>query len=146
MAQSFLLTDAILKLYVNITSDMVVYPKQVERYLRTELPFMSTEKILMACVEKGESRQDMHEVIREHSVAAGLAVKEQGVENDLLTRLAADQRIPFDQTALEGMISNYQEFTGRAAEQTDEFLGEVVAPLLVRYQDMIGDIDSTLKV
>ena len=146
MAQSFLLTDAILKLYVNITSDMVVYPKQVERYLRAELPFMSTEKILMACVEKGESRQDMHEVIREHSVAAGLAVKEQGVENDLLTRLAADARIPFDQAALEGMISNYQEFTGRAAEQTDEFLGEVVAPLLVRYRDMIGDVDSTLKV
>ncbi len=146
MAQTFLLTDAILKLYVNITSDMVVYPKQVERYLRAELPFMSTEKILMACVEKGESRQDMHEVIREHSVAAGLAVKEQGVENDLLVRLASDERIPFQKDDLEDMISNYHEFTGRAAAQTDEFLDEVVSPILDQHKDMIGDIDASLKV
>ncbi len=146
MAQTFLLTDAILKLYVNITSDMVVYPKQVERYLRAELPFMSTEKILMACVERGESRQDIHEIIREHSVAAGLAVKEQGVENDLLTRLAVDNRIPFDQAELEGLISNYHEFTGRAAQQTDEFLDEVVAPILEKYQDLVGGVDASLKV
>jgi adenylosuccinate lyase len=146
MAQAFLLTDAILKLYVNITSDMVVYPKQVERYLRAELPFMSTEKILMACVEQGKSRQDMHEVIREHSVAAGLAVKEQGLENDLLIRLANDERVPFALNELEEMIGNYQEFTGRAAEQTDEFLDEVVGPVLEKYQDQIGGIDSSLKV
>ena len=146
IAQTFLLTDAILKLYVNITSDMVVYPKQVERYLRAELPFMATEKILMACVERGRSRQEMHEVIREHSVAAGLAVKEQGVENDLLNRLAEDDRIPFDQGDLEGLIGNYQEFTGRAEAQTDEFLDEVVAPVLDRYQHMIGDVDASLKV
>ena len=146
IAQAFLLTDAILKLYINITSDMVVYPKQVERYLRAELPFMATEKILMACVERGRSRQEMHEVIREHSVAAGLAVKEQGVENDLLDRLANDDRVPFDQDELEGLISNYQEFTGRAEEQTDEFLNEVVAPVLDRYQHMIGDVDASLTV
>ena len=146
IAQTFLLTDAILKLYVNITSDMVVYPKQVERYLRAELPFMATEKILMACVERGRSRQEMHEVIREHSVAAGLAVKEQGVENDLLVRLANDGRVPFDQDELEALIGNYQEFTGRAVEQTDEFLDEVVAPVLDRYQHMIGDVDASLKV
>jgi adenylosuccinate lyase len=146
MAQSFLLTDAILKLYVNITSDMVVYPKQIERYLKAELPFMSTEKILMACVERGRSRQEMHEVIREHSVAAGLAVKEQGVENDLLERLAGDERVPFDQGELEALIGNYQEFTGRAAEQTEEFLAEVVAPVLEKYQDLVGGVDSSLKV
>ena len=146
MAQAFLLTDAILKLYINITSDMVVYPKQIERYLRTELPFMATEKILMACVERGRSRQEMHEVIREHSVAAGLAVKEQGADNDLLVRLADDDRIPFVQDELENLIGNYQEFTGRAAEQTDEFLDEVVAPVLGRYQKMIGDVDASLKV
>ncbi len=146
MAQTFLLTDAILKLYVNITSDMVVYPKQIERYLRVELPFMATEKILMACVERGRSRQDMHEVIREHSVAAGLAVKEQGVENDLLVRLAYDDRVPFDLPELENLIGNYQEFTGRAEAQTDEFLDEVVAPVLDRYQHMIGDVDASLKV
>ena len=146
IAQAFLLTDAILKLYVNITSDMVVYPKQIERYLRAELPFMATEKILMACVERGQSRQEMHEVIREHSVAAGLAVKEQGVENDLLFRLAKDDRVPFEKSELEGLISNYQEFTGRAKEQTDEFLNEVVAPVLDKYQHMVGDVDASLKV
>lgn len=146
MAQAFLLTDAILKLFINITSDMVVYPKQIERYLRAELPFMATEKILMACVERGESRQDMHEVLREHSVAAGLAVKEQGVDNDLLDRLAQDERVPFDLTELNGLIGNYQEFTGRASEQTEEYLCEIVQPVLDQYKDVIGTIDSSLKV
>ncbi|RUM35681.1 MAG: adenylosuccinate lyase [Desulfobulbus sp.] len=146
MAQSFLLADAILKLYMNITSDMVVYPKQIERYLRNELPFMATEKILMACVERGKSRQEMHEVIREHSVAAGLAVKEQGKENDLLVRLADDERIPFALEELEAMIGNYQEFIGRAKEQTIEFLSETVAPILDRYHDLVGNVDSSLKV
>jgi adenylosuccinate lyase len=146
IAQAFLLTDAILKLYMNITSDMVVYKKQIERYLRAELPFMATEKILMACVEQGQSRQEVHEVIREHSVAAGLAVKEQGKENDLLLRLANDSAIPFTLEELEAMIGNYHEFTGRAAEQTDEFLKEVVAPVLDQYKDLIGNVDVSLKV
>ena len=146
MAQSFLLTDAILKLYMNITSDMVVYPKQIEKYLRNELPFMATEKILMACVERGKSRQEMHEIIRKHSVAAGLAVKEQGKENDLLVRLANDEHIPFTLKELETMIGNYQEFTGRAKEQTEEFLNEIVAPVLDKYHDLIGKVDSSLKV
>ncbi len=146
MAQAFLLADAILKLYVNITSDMVVYPKQIERYLRNELPFMATEKILMACVERGKSRQEMHEIIRKHSVAAGLAVKEQGKENDLLVRLAEDSSVPFTLIELEAMIGNFQEFTGRAKEQTVEFLNEIVAPVLEKHQALIGNIDSTLKV
>ncbi len=146
IAQAFLLTDAILRLFVNITSDMVVYPMQIERHLRQELPFMATEKILMACVEKGESRQEMHEVIRDHSVAAGLAVKQEGVDNDLLERLAADDRIPFDRKELQGMLRNYTEFTGRAPEQTREYLDEVVIPLLSRYSDLVGNVDASLKV
>lgn len=146
MAQSFLLADAILRIYINITSDIVVYPKQIDRYLRTELPFMATEKILMACVEKGQSRQEIHEVIREHSIAAGLAVKEQGKENDLLTRLANDDRVPFTQDELENMLGNYQDFTGRASEQTEEFLDEVVAPVLEKYKNLVGNIDVSLKV
>jgi len=146
MAQAFLLTDAILKLYMNITSDMVVYPKQIEKHLRAELPFMATEKILMACVERGKSRQEMHEVIREHSVAAGLAVKEQGLDNDLLQRLATDDRIPFTLDELEAMLGNYQEFIGRASAQTTEFLDEVVDPVLRKNKKLIGNIDATLKV
>lgn len=146
LAQTFLLTDAILKLYVNITSDMVVYPKQIEKHLREELPFMATEKILMACVERGKSRQEMHEIIRDHSVAAGLAVKQRGARNDLLERLAGDNRVPFDLEELTGLIGNYGDFVGRAPEQTREFLSEVVSPVLGRYAGMIGGIDATLKV
>lgn len=146
LAQAFLLTDAILRLYVNITSDIVVYPKQIEKYLRAELPFMATEKILMACVERGKSRQEMHEVIRDHSVAAGLAVKEQGVDNDLLDRLAQDGRLPFSLDELNTMITDYNAFTGRAEAQTREYLHEVVTPLLDRYRDLLGNIDASLKV
>ncbi|MDH3328278.1 MAG: adenylosuccinate lyase [Desulfobulbaceae bacterium] len=146
MAQAFLLTDAILKLYVNITSDMVVYPKQIEKYLTEELPFMATEKILMACVERGKSRQEMHEIIRDHSVAAGLTVKQQGLKNDLLERLAQDERIPFEIGELNGLVENYNDFTGRAPEQTREFLDETVAHILDRYAHMIGDTDSSLSV
>lgn len=146
IAQTFLLADAILRLYINITSDMVVYPKQVEKYLRAELPFMATEKILMACVERGQSRQEMHEIIREHSVAAGLAVKEQGKDNDLLDRLAADERIPFTLDELTALIADFQEFTGRASRQTTEYLQEVVSDTLDRYSHLLGDIDATLSV
>lgn len=144
--QAFLLTDAILKLFMNITSGMVVYPKQIERLLRQELPFMATEKILMAAVEKGKSRQEMHEVIKVHSVAAGKVVKEEGGDNDLLTRLAADDRVPFSRAELEALVGNPNEFTGRAAEQTDEFLDEVVLPRLARYQELLGNVDATLAV
>ncbi|HID02041.1 MAG TPA: adenylosuccinate lyase, partial [Desulfobacterales bacterium] len=120
--QAFLLTDAILKLYVNISSQMVVFPKQIERHLRMELPFMSTEKILMEAVEKGESRQEMHEVVKEHSLAAGKVVKEEGLDNDLLKRLADDERIPFSYDALLELVGDYTQFTGRASAQTDEYI------------------------
>lgn len=146
MPQAFLLTDAILKLYLNITSDMVVFPKQIERYLRNELPFMATEKILMVSVEAGKSRQEMHEVIKEHSLAAGKVVKEEGLDNDLLERLAEDERIPFNRNELEAMIGDFQQFTGRAAEQTEEFLTEVVEPRLQAYSELLGGVDSTLSV
>ncbi len=144
--QAFLLTDAILKLFVNITSDMVVYPRQIEKQLRAELPFMATEKILMEAVEKGESRQEMHEVVKEHSIAAGIKVKEEGSENDLLERLAQDIRIPFDYDALNTIISDYNAFTGRAAAQVEEYLIEEVFPLLEKNKDSMGKIDSSLNV
>lgn len=146
IAQAFLLADAVLKLYANITSDMVVYPKQIERYLREELPFMSTEKILMACVGRGKSRQEMHEVIRDHSVAAGLAVKQHGMKNNLLERLAEDDRVPFEIDELKSLVENYSDFVGRAPEQTIDFLEEVVAPVLDTHAHLIGDVDTSLSV
>ena len=144
--QAFLLCDAILKLFVNITSDMVVYPKQIEKHLLAELPFMSTEKILMEAVERGKSRQEMHEVVKEHSVAAGKMVKEEGRDNDLLTRLADDEQIPFTLAELEAMIGDYSQFTGRAARQTEEFLTEIVRPVLEKNRESMSAIDASLNV
>ncbi|HIP82966.1 MAG TPA: adenylosuccinate lyase [Desulfocapsa sulfexigens] len=144
--QAFLLTDAILKLYINITSQMVVFPKQIERHLRMELPFMSTEKILMEAVEKGESRQEMHEVVKEHSLAAGKVVKEGGLDNDLLQRLADDDRIPFSLDDLTDLVGDYSQFTGRASAQTNEYILEVIVPLLAARESQMGEVDSSLSV
>ncbi|HIJ79107.1 MAG: adenylosuccinate lyase [Desulfobulbaceae bacterium] len=144
--QAFLLTDAILTLFLNITSGMVVYPKQIERHLMQELPFMATEKILMACVEKGGSRNEMHEVVKVHSVAAGKVVKEEGQANDLLERLGNDPAVPFTVSELAALVGDGSEFVGRAAEQTDEFLDEVVEPRLEQYRALLGELDSTLSV
>jgi adenylosuccinate lyase len=144
--QAFLLTDAILKLCINITSDIVFFPKQIERHLLQEVPFMATEKILMAGVEKGKSRQDLHEVIKMHSLAAGKVVKEEGKENDLLQRLAADPEIPFTADELEGMIGNFQQFTGRAEKQTEEYLSVFVEPRLKPYKGILGKVNAELSV
>jgi adenylosuccinate lyase len=146
LPQAFLLTDAILKLYMNITADMIVFPKQIEKYILLELPFMVTEKILMACVEKGMSRQDAHEIIKNHSLAAGLQVKVNGLHNDLLERLARDSAIPYTKTELEKLIGDYSQFVGRAPQQTEEFINEIVTPRLKNYEDLLGDIDSSLAV
>lgn len=144
--QAFLLTDAILRLYLNISSGMVVFPKQIERHMMLELPFMATEKILMACVEKGKSRQEMHEIIKVHSVEAGRVVKEEGRDNDLLKRLGHNPQIPFTTPELEAMVGTGAEFVGRAPEQTEEFLTEVVEPRLHQYNELIGSLNSELNV
>lgn len=146
IAQAFLLADAVLRLYINISDNMVVYPKQIERHLREELPFMATEKILMACVERGESRQAMHEVIREHSVAAGREVKEEGGQNDLLRRLGEDSRVPFSTADLEALLGDAKDFTGRAEAQTLEFLDEVVEPVLKAHESEVSGGEVTLHV
>jgi len=144
--QAFLLGDAVLKLYLNITGDMVVFPNQIKKHLMQELPFMATEKILMASVERGKSRQEMHEVVKVHSVAAGRVVKEEGLENDLLIRLADDDAIPFSLDELLELVGDGGEFTGRASAQTDEFLDEVVMPRLEINKELLGDVDSSLSV
>ena len=144
--QVFLLSDAILKLFVNITSNMVVYPKQIERHIAAELPFMVTEKILMEAVNRGCSRQLMHEVIKEHSVAAGLMVKQEARDNDLLLRLAEDPRIPLNGSELTAMTGDYRLFTGRACRQTEEFLEEYVRPILEKNKESIGTVDASLRV
>ena len=128
--QAFLAVDAILLLYQNIASGLVVYPQVIARHLEEELPFMASETILMAAVGRGADRQDAHESIRRHSQAAAAVVKEQGGENDLLKRLAGDPMfsgIDFDD-ALDPA-----RFVGRAPQQVDEFIAEVVEPIRRQY-------------
>ncbi len=137
LPQAFLAIDAVLILYRNIVDGMVVYPEVIARRLNEELPFMATEEILMAGVRAGGDRQELHEAIRVHSQAAGEEVKQRGGANDLMSRLQGDEL--FAHVDLEGTL-DAQRFTGRAAEQVDEFLSGVVDPIRQRYaQALDGD-------
>jgi adenylosuccinate lyase len=130
LPQSFLATDAVLILCQNVTAGLVVYPKVIAAHLASELPFMATENILMAAVSAGGDRQELHELIRRHSQAAAAVVKEQGSHNDLLTRLAADPA--FAKVDLAATTDPMQ-YIGRAPQQVDEFVAEVVAPIRAKY-------------
>jgi adenylosuccinate lyase len=131
--QAFLAIDAILIILQNVVENIVVYPKVIEKNLRAELPFMATENILMAAVEAGGDRQDLHERIRQHSVAAANVVKIEGKDNDLLERLRKDPA--FDTVDIDAEMSP-EKFIGRAPEQVDEFIQEVVEPIRKRYADV----------
>ena len=130
MPQAFLTIDAILLLYQNVASGLVVYPQVIAKNLAAELPFMATENILMAAVEAGGDRQQLHEVIRRHSQAAAALVKQEGGENDLLARLAADPA--FARLDLNAAM-DAKNFIGRAPEQVNEFIAHVVKPIRTKY-------------
>ncbi|MBT5022371.1 adenylosuccinate lyase [Candidatus Woesearchaeota archaeon] len=144
--QSFLCCDSVLKLYENITSDMVVYKNSIARYLNAELPFMASEDIIMECVDRGESRQNIHELVKTHAVAAGKVVKNSGGDNDLLFRIADDESIPLELDELNEMISSPWKFAGCAPEQTEDFITRVVDPVLKKYAGLIGKSDSEINV
>jgi adenylosuccinate lyase len=131
--QAFLAIDAILILYQNVASGLVVYPQVIARYLREELPFMATENILMAAVAAGGDRQELHERIRQHSQAAAAVVKQQGGENDLIARLKGDKA--FAAADIDAAIDP-AKLTGRSAHQVDEFLADVVARIRRSYSDL----------
>lgn len=140
--QAFLAVDAILILYQNVASGLVVYPEVIRRHLQAELPFMATENLLMAAVAAGGDRQDLHERIRRHSQAAAAVVKQQGGDNDLLERLAGDPA--FARVDVTAALEPSQ-FVGRAPEQVDEFIAEVVAPIRSRYP--LGEaLDAAVRV
>ena len=132
LPQSFLAVDAVLVLYQNVATGLVVYPQVVARHLRAELPFMASENILMAAVAAGGDRQELHERIRQHSQAAAAVVKQEGGENDLMERLKADEA--FAGVDLDAAV-DARLLTGRSAEQVDEFLAEVVDPIRKCYGD-----------
>ncbi|MBR0407678.1 MAG: adenylosuccinate lyase [Clostridia bacterium] len=134
LAEGFLCADAILSLYLNIASGLVVYDKVIEKHLKEELPFMATENILMDAVERGGDRQELHEHIRVHSIAAANAVKMEGKPCDLLSRIAADPAFQADEEALEKALLP-ENYIGCAAMQTREYLNTVVSPLLAANAD-----------
>ena len=133
IAEGFLCCDAILNLYLNVSEGLVVYPKMIEKHLREELPFMATENIMMDAVRRGGDRQELHERIREHSMAAARQVKMEGGQNDLIARIAADPMFGVTEEELQGILSP-EKYTGCAAMQTEDFLKNCVQPVLDRYQ------------
>lgn len=137
--EAFLAVDGILSLYANVADGLVVYTKVIEQRLRKELPFMATENIMMDAVKKrGADRQQLHERIREHSMAASRVVKVEGGENDLLERIAADEAFGVTLEELEKILKP-ENYTGRAKEQTEDFLNECIKPVLEKYADVESD-------
>ena len=138
VAEGFLGVDAILNIMINITNGLVVYPKVVEQRVMRELPFMATENIMMRAVEKGGDRQELHEALRRHSIAAAAVVKEQGGENDLVKRIAADPIFKITEEEIMAVLKP-AHYTGRAPEQVEEFLKEFVWPVLEQNKALLGE-------
>ena len=129
LPEAFLATDAVLELYANIASGMVVYPAMIGKRVMENLPFMATEAILMEGVRLGGDRQALHERIRVHSQAAAARMKQEGKESDLMERIAADPAFPMDHEHLTKLLAP-ENYTGRAAEQTANFVKNEVDPAL----------------
>ncbi|MDY3239473.1 MAG: adenylosuccinate lyase [Anaerovoracaceae bacterium] len=137
ISEAFLATDGILQLYLNVSEGLVVYPKMIERRLMDELPFMATENIMMEAVKQGGDRQELHEHIRQHSVAAGINIKQNGADNDLYDRILADPIFGLDRAELDKIVAEGR-ITGLAEKQTVDFLNGYVKPVLEKYSDLLG--------
>ncbi|MHC5165318.1 MAG: lyase family protein, partial [Planctomycetota bacterium] len=135
IAESFLATDGILEIMINVADGMVVYPKVIAARVMSELPFMATENIMMAGVQAGGNRQELHELIRVYSHEAAAQVKQHGKENDLLERLKADKafaKVDFKK------VMNPKAYIGRCPEQVNEFITEVVTPVRRKYRKALN--------
>lgn len=144
VAEAFLAVDSILNIMLNVTSDLVVYPKVVTQRVMKELPFMATENIMMQAVKKGGDRQELHEKLRQHSIAAAKVVKEEGGENDLIDRVVNDKSFNLTKDEIMAVMQPIH-FVGRAVEQVDEFLDTCVNPILDANRDILGE-SAQLKV
>ena len=133
LPEAFLATDAVLELYANIADGMVVYPAMIGKRVKENLPFMATEAILMEGVRLGGDRQELHERIRVHSQAAAARMKQEGKESDLMERIAADPAFPMDHEHLSNLLAP-ENYTGRAAEQTENFVRREVDPVLAGHE------------
>jgi adenylosuccinate lyase len=135
--EGFLAIDGILDLYLNVVDGLVVYPKVIEKHFMAELPFMATENIMMDAVKAGGDRQELHEKIRQLSMEAGRNVKEKGLDNNLLELIAAD---PAFNLTLEDLQKSMEpgKYVGRAPQQVEEFLSEVIQPILDENKELLG--------
>ena len=135
--EGFLAIDGILDLCLNVVDGLVVYPKVIEKHIMAELPFMATENIMMDAVKAGGDRQELHERIRELSMEAGKTVKVEGKDNNLLELIAAD---PAFNLSLEDLQKSMdpKKYIGRAKEQTERFVNEVVQPILDSHKELLG--------
>ena len=140
VAEAFLAVDAILNIYMNVSSKLVVYDKVVRRRVMEKLPYMATENIMMKSVKKGGDRQALHEQLRVHSHAAAARVKLEGGQNDLIDRIEADPAFPLSREEIEAELDPAL-YIGRSASQVDEFIAAVVDPVLARHQDAPQEAD-----
>ena len=138
VAEAFLGVDAILNIMMNVCDGLVVYDKVVRARVMNELPFMATENIMMDAVKKGGNRQELHEKLRVHSQAAARVVKEEGGKNDLIDRICADPAFMITREEVEAILRP-EQFTGRSCEQVEEYLRDVIRPLLAENADLLGE-------
>ncbi len=136
VAEAFLAVDGILNLYINISGGLVVYENVIRKRLAEKLPFMATENIMMEVVKRGGDRQDLHEKLRVYSQAAATEVKMFGKKNDLVDRIASDPAFGLTKEEIEAQLKP-ENFIGRSVSQVSEFLGDVVRPMLSKY-DLSG--------
>ncbi len=134
VAEAFLAADSILNILLNVCDGLVVYPKVIRARVMAELPFMATETILMKAVKKGGDRQELHERLRRHAVAAAAQVKEEGLPNDMIRRVEADPAFGLSREEIEAELRP-EAFTGRSARQVEEFLETVIAPVLAAHPE-----------
>ena len=135
--QAFLATDALVLIWINVINGLVVYKNRIRKRIMEELPFMATESIIMEEVKKGGNRQEIHEIIRLHAMEAAKRVKQKGLENDLIKRLAEDKRLSVNKDQLNKTLDP-NNFVGFAEKQTEDFLNEQVSPILNNYKNLIG--------
>ena len=144
IAQACLAVDAILNIFTNVASGLVVYENMIKKHVQLELPFMATERILMAAVKAGGDRQALHERIREHSMAAASRVKMDGADNDLLDRIRTDEAFGMIHDQLDELV-NAETFIGRSSEQVTQYVDAYVKPILEAHKDVLGE-EGIVKV
>lgn len=137
VAEGFLAIDAVLDIMINVLDGLVVYPKVIHQHIMNELPFMATETLLMEGVKRGGDRQELHEQIRVHSMEAARQVKEFGKSNDLIERILEDETFGFTKEEIDAILKP-ENFTGRASEQVDDFLGDYINPIFDNYKELLN--------